>query len=194
MSYSLCLGSEHHIIRRKAPPRPAYLCVRVRLHAHSSTGWGTPDFSNDCFADVKECIIDSREEKTARLTGGRQTATRPLVTIAPLAAEQAESLAPLFKALAHPIRLQLVSLVASNPAGEACVCSISSGFGVSLPTISHHLRMLREAGVLDCQRRGTWVYYRACPDVLAELAKIIGVPADYEGQRDRWREFAPKCC
>jgi|SRR5882757_7174037 len=114
---------------------------------------------------------------------------------APLAVEQAELLAPIFKALAHPIRLRLVSLVASHPEGEACVCSISSGFKVSGPTISHHLRMLREAGVLDCQRRGTWVYYRTRPNVLAELAKIIGTPVTRENnsQYSTARSASARC-
>ncbi|MEV6907072.1 metalloregulator ArsR/SmtB family transcription factor [Amycolatopsis sp. NPDC051071] len=109
-----------------------------------------------------------------QVAGAPQPPRRPDAT--PLPTEQAELLVPVLKALAHPIRLRLVSLVASHPDGEACVCTISSGFNVSGPTISHHLRMLREAGVLDCQRRGTWVYYRTRPQVLADLAKIIGTP------------------
>lgn len=125
-------------------------------------------------------MIHSPKEIVIQESNGLQNGVRPPIGLAPLATEQAESLAPIFKALAHPIRLRLVSLVASHPEGEACVCSISAGFDVSQPTISHHLRLLREAGILDCQRRGTWVYYRTCSNVLSELAKIIGTPAGHE--------------
>jgi ArsR family transcriptional regulator len=116
-------------------------------------------------------------------------------SVAPLPTEQADLLVPVLKALAHPIRLRLVSLVASHPEGEACVCTISSGFNVSGPTISHHLRMLREAGVLDCQRRGTWVYYRTRPHVLTELAKFIGTPMICDdGSQCSLDLPAEKCC
>ena len=94
-----------------------------------------------------------------------------------LTSERAERLSEVLKALAHPIRLQLVSLVANSPDGEACVCTISAGFAVSGPTISHHLRKLREAGVLVCERRGTWIYYRAVPGVLEPLISALTASA-----------------
>ncbi len=81
----------------------------------------------------------------------------------------------MFKALGDPVRLRLLSLIASHPGGEACVCEISGTFDVSQPTISHHLKLLRSAGLLDCERRGTWVYYRVVPDALQRLSSVLRV-------------------
>jgi ArsR family transcriptional regulator, arsenate/arsenite/antimonite-responsive transcriptional repressor len=92
----------------------------------------------------------------------------------PLAADRAEQLAPLLKALADPVRLRLVSLVASYDGGEACVCDLNLAFELSQPTISHHLKVLHDAGLLDRSKRGVWVYYRVRADVLADLAALIG--------------------
>jgi len=96
----------------------------------------------------------------------------------PLAEERipagaAELLAPAFKALGDPVRLQLMSMIASAPDGEACVCDLTPAFDLSGPTISHHLRTLREAGLVDAERRGTWVYYRARPGLLRRLAALL---------------------
>ena len=76
----------------------------------------------------------------------------------------AHALAPAFKALGDPIRLQLMSMIASAPGGEICVCDLTPAFDISGPTISHHLKTLREAGLVDAERRASWVYYRARPD------------------------------
>jgi ArsR family transcriptional regulator, arsenate/arsenite/antimonite-responsive transcriptional repressor len=94
----------------------------------------------------------------------------------PLTMEQAEQVAPLLKALADPVRLRLMSLVASQPDGEACVCDLNDAFDLSQPTISHHLKVLHEAGLLDRDKRGVWVYYRARPQALASLGALIGCP------------------
>lgn len=83
----------------------------------------------------------------------------------------AARLAPMFKALGDPIRLRLAAMIASAP--EVCVCDLTPAFQVSGPTISHHLKVLREAGLVDSQRRGTWVYYRIRPQVLAELSALL---------------------
>ncbi len=83
----------------------------------------------------------------------------------------------MFKALGDPVRLRLVSMVASHEGGEACVCDLTPAFDVSPPTISHHLRVLREAGLLECERRGTWVFYQVVPAALARLAAVL-TPAD----------------
>lgn len=96
---------------------------------------------------------------------------------APLEPEQAARLAGVFKALADPVRLRLLSLITSHSGGEACVCDLTGEFDVSQPTISHHLKVLREAGLLTSQRRGTWVYYRVQPEALAELGQLLDVPA-----------------
>ena len=81
-----------------------------------------------------------------------------------LSADQAEQVAPLLKALADPVRLRLMSLVASDAGGEACVCELNDAFDLSQPTISHHLKVLHDAGLLDRDKRGVWVYYRARTD------------------------------
>ena len=94
-----------------------------------------------------------------------------------LSAEQAEQVAPLLKALADPVRLRLMSLVASHPGGEACVCDLSGAFDLAQPTISHHLKVLHESGLLDREKRGVWVYYRARTQALASLGALIGYPA-----------------
>jgi ArsR family transcriptional regulator len=96
----------------------------------------------------------------------------PPLTERPLSAAEAERTAVMFKALGDPVRLRLFSLVASHEGGEACVCDISD-VGVSQPTVSHHLKKLREAGLLTSERRGTWVYYRVSPDVLAAMAGAL---------------------
>ena len=81
--------------------------------------------------------------------------------------------ARMFKALGDPVRLRLLSLVASHEGGEACVCDISMQFDLSQPTISHHLKVLRETGLLDCERRGTWVYYWVIPEALQQLSDVL---------------------
>jgi len=95
----------------------------------------------------------------------------------PLSSQQAEQVAPLLKALADPVRLRLVSLVASHADGEACVCDLTDAFELSQPTISHHLKVLHEVGLLDRSKRGVWVYYKVRSDVLAEVAALIGNPS-----------------
>lgn len=90
-----------------------------------------------------------------------------------LTPEQASTLAPMFKALGDPVRLRLLSMIASRAGAEVCVCDLTVGFDLSGPTISHHLRVLREAGLVDCRRQGTWVYYWLRPGVLDELATIL---------------------
>lgn len=91
----------------------------------------------------------------------------------PLTPADAHDLAAVFKALADPVRLQLFSLIASHAGGEACVCDISPAVDVSQPTVSHHLKVLRDAGLLVSERRGTWVYYRVVPTALRALAESL---------------------
>lgn len=91
----------------------------------------------------------------------------------PLTAAHADTLAPMFKALGDPVRLRLLSLIASHAGGEVCVCDLTPRFDQTGPTISHHLRVLREAGLIDCERRGTWVYYWLRPGVLDRLAAVL---------------------
>lgn len=89
--------------------------------------------------------------------------------------EAADRLAPAFRALGDPVRLRLMSMIASAPGGEICVCDLTPAFDLSGPTISYHLRALREAGLVDAERRGTWVYYRPRPAMLRQLARLLAV-------------------
>jgi ArsR family transcriptional regulator, arsenate/arsenite/antimonite-responsive transcriptional repressor len=91
---------------------------------------------------------------------------------------QAERLAKAAKALGDPIRLQLVDVLRKN-AGKVCVCELTPLFEVSQPTVSHHLKVLREAGLVDSERRGLWAYYYVPTDALAELGAWVGAPAPH---------------
>jgi ArsR family transcriptional regulator len=96
------------------------------------------------------------------------------VTREPMSAEAADRIAPLVKAIADPARLRLLSLVASHADGEACVCDLNDAFDLSQPTISHHLKVLHESGLLDREKRGVWVYYRVNAAALGDLAALLG--------------------
>jgi ArsR family transcriptional regulator len=91
----------------------------------------------------------------------------------PLSPGGADELAPLFKAIADPMRLRLLSLIACHDGGESCVCDLTAAFDVTAPTISYHLRILREAGLISAERRGTWVYYRVNPQVMARMSAVL---------------------
>jgi ArsR family transcriptional regulator len=102
----------------------------------------------------------------------------PLACCTPLAREpmtedQAQQVAPLLKALADPVRLRLMSMVLSHAGGEACVCDLTPAFDLSQPTISHHLKVLHEAGLLDREKRGVWVYYQARPEAMTALMSLF---------------------
>ena len=111
-----------------------------------------------------------------QLTDASGCAIAPLAR-QPLSAESAAELAVKLKALSDPVRLRLLSVVASHAGGEACVCELSSGIDVTQPTISHHLKILRTAGLLDSERRGSWVYYRVVPDALRQLSVLLDIDA-----------------
>src|ERR687889_2127433 len=101
----------------------------------------------------------------------------PLATGAAMSAAQAEQVAPLLKALADPVRLRLVSLIASSPTGEACVCELNDAFDLTQATISHHLKVLHSAGLLDRDKRGVWVYYAVKPEALSAVANLFDTAA-----------------
>jgi ArsR family transcriptional regulator len=116
----------------------------------------------------------SNQESVLNVVGGDAACCAPLAE-APLVAEQAEPMAKMFKALADPVRLRLLSLIASA-AGEVCVCDLTTAFDLTQPTISHHLKVLREAGLVGSERRGTWVYYWARPENLKQLSALLDSP------------------
>ncbi|SCL13510.1 transcriptional regulator, ArsR family [Micromonospora rhizosphaerae] len=97
------------------------------------------------------------------------------IAVRPMDVDQAAVVAPMFKALGDPIRLRLMSMIASVP--EICVCDLTPAFDLSGPTISHHLKVLREAGLVDSERRGTWVWYRAKPEAFRQLGALLEISA-----------------
>ena len=92
---------------------------------------------------------------------------------APLSEREAETLASMLRVLADPTRLRLVSVIAAQPEGEACVCNLTGPVGLSQPTVSHHLKVLNEAGLLDRQQRGRWVYYSLRAGALDRVASVL---------------------
>ncbi|WP_262107173.1 helix-turn-helix transcriptional regulator [Arthrobacter sp. Marseille-P9274] len=95
------------------------------------------------------------------------------MTREPMSGPQAERVSALLKALADPVRLQLLARVASHEGGEACVCDLAEAFELSQPTISHHLKVLHRSGLLARSKRGVWVYYKVESEVLDSLGKLI---------------------
>jgi len=93
--------------------------------------------------------------------------------------EEATELATMLKALAHPVRLQIVGLL-QRQAGQVCVCDIEANFDLSQPTISHHLKVLRQAGIVAGEQRGVWIYYHTRPEAMAVLRNLIGALATSE--------------
>jgi ArsR family transcriptional regulator len=91
----------------------------------------------------------------------------------PLTADQAADLARLLKALADPTRLRLVSMVAAHEGGEACVCDLTEPLGLTQPTISHHLKILVDAGIFSRDKRGVWAYYSLVPSALDALSAVL---------------------
>ncbi len=100
----------------------------------------------------------------------------PQVLAAPLDEDEADRLAAALKVLADPTRLRLLSLIGADPAGEACVCNLTEPVGLSQPTVSHHLKVLAEAGLLGREQRGRWVYYWVLPEPLELLRGALAGP------------------
>jgi ArsR family transcriptional regulator, arsenate/arsenite/antimonite-responsive transcriptional repressor len=117
-------------------------------------------------------------ERGAALLPGTQDCSVPLVR-EPIGEDAAATLARMFKALADPVRLRLLSLIGAHAGGEACVCDLNEAFNLTQPTISHHLKVLRDARIIDSQRRGTWVYYRVIPGALEHLSALLAPPAEH---------------
>jgi ArsR family transcriptional regulator, arsenate/arsenite/antimonite-responsive transcriptional repressor len=94
----------------------------------------------------------------------------------------AEQLAGTFKAIADPARLRLLSFIAAQPSGEACVCYLMEPLEISQPTVSHHLKVLYDAGLLERERRGTWVYYRIVSERFATLRDALALSPEAKPQ------------
>ena len=91
----------------------------------------------------------------------------------PIPRGEAERRATLLKAVADPARLQLLSIVKGSPGGEACVCDMADAVGLTQPTVSHHLKVLTEAGLLTRERRGTWAWFALVPERIAQVAAFL---------------------
>ncbi|MER5878127.1 ArsR/SmtB family transcription factor [Streptomyces sp. NPDC060235] len=113
----------------------------------------------------QELVVIGQDDPSAACCPGLATA--------PLDEDQAAGMARTFKALGDPVRLRLLSMIASRAGGEVCVCDLTPAFDLSQPTISHHLKLLRQAGLIDCERRGTWVYYWVLPAALDRLSAFL---------------------
>lgn len=128
------------------------------------------DACQDRCMSKQSVVVRSRAEASLK---DADAACCPPIAVQALTGEQAALIAPMFKALGDPVRLRLMSLIASRV--EACVCDLTDAFDLSGPTISHHLKVLRESGLVECERRGTWVYYWARPAALAQLADLLRI-------------------
>jgi ArsR family transcriptional regulator len=95
------------------------------------------------------------------------------VTEGVLDIETAERLAKIFKALGDPTRLRLVSLIAAHEGGEACICDLTLPVGLSQPTVSHHMKLLADAGLITRDQRGKWAYYRVVDSALSDIAHAL---------------------
>jgi len=125
-------------------------------------------------------IASSRELAEDACPIGAVACCAPLQT-APLAADDAIGLASVLKAIADPARLRVISLLAANEGGEACVCDLTVPLGLSQPTVSHHLKTLVDAGLVQREKRGVWAYFSLVPgalDGVAYLLSTAGVPTD----------------
>ena len=91
----------------------------------------------------------------------------------PMDRDTADALAQLLKAVANPARLQLLALIRDSEEGELCACDLTEPLGLSQPTVSHHLKLLTDAGLITRDQRGTWAWFSLVPERLAELAAVF---------------------
>jgi ArsR family transcriptional regulator len=91
----------------------------------------------------------------------------------PMDRSSAEALAQLLKAVADPARLQLLALLRASESGESCACDLSEPLGLTQPTVSHHLKVLTDAGLITREKRGTWAWFAVVPERLAEIASVF---------------------
>lgn len=109
----------------------------------------------------------------------------PQVLAAPLTGDEAERLGAALRVLADPTRLRLLSLIGAHPNGEACVCDLTAPIGLSQPTVSHHLKVLTEAGLVGREQRGRWVFYWVLPEPIELLRGALAGPIGATTARGR---------
>src|SRR5581483_5435027 len=154
--------------------------MAVNMFAATQTAGGTP---HCCFGGgMSSCQPGSRMRANSVSTcfnsvnmneSLRVIPCCPPISQAELSSDEAEQLATTLKAVADPARIRLLSLIQAQPQGEACVCHLTEPLGLGQPTVSHHLRVLEDAGFLTHERRGRWVYYRAVPERLAAVREAF---------------------
>jgi ArsR family transcriptional regulator len=127
--------------------------------------------------DIDFCIDDCQYASVSKPVRKLPTSCCGPVLQGRLKPAAAERLATAFKAIADPARLRLLSFIAAQPSGDACVCFLTKPLGLTQPTVSHHLKVLYDAGLVDKERRGNWIYYRIVPDQLAALRDVLTAPA-----------------
>lgn len=119
-----------------------------------------------------EVATKARRRQTLPLVSGPECCPSGLSE--PMNRESAEGLARLLKAIADPARLQLLALIRASDAGEVCACDFTEPLGLSQPTVSHHLKILTEAGLISREQRGTWAWFSLVPERIAEVAAVFG--------------------
>jgi ArsR family transcriptional regulator len=122
---------------------------------------------------VESCAdIDACQYPGVKTIATLATSCPPLLA-GPLPVGDAERLARALKVIADPARLRLLSLIQAQPDGEACVCHLTEPLGLSQPTVSHHLKVLLDAGLVEREQRGSWAYFRVAPDQLRALRELL---------------------
>lgn len=122
---------------------------------------------------LPECIDVCQYDENMSTTIASVAACCAPLSEAPLAADDAEQVAAALRVIADPARLRLISLIQAQPDGEACVCHLQQPLGLSQPTVSHHLKILVDAGVLEREQRGRWAFFRVVPDQLQALRNLL---------------------
>jgi ArsR family transcriptional regulator len=134
------------------------------------------------WVDIDSCIDSCQYGGMKKSVATLSTCCAPVLQ-GRLSHGAAEQIAGAFKALADPARLRLLSFIAAQPSGEACVCYLMKPLDISQPTVSHHLKVLYDAGLLERERRGTWVYYRIVPERLTALREALALPNEWPREK-----------
>jgi ArsR family transcriptional regulator, arsenate/arsenite/antimonite-responsive transcriptional repressor len=163
-------------------PHLEFMAARASSSRGDSSPADSPDRRSDpsstSFPSMPVDILTEASKPvnmtTVKLIQQIDEACCPPFLAEPLAEGDAERLAGALRVVADPARLRLLGLIASRPETEACVCELTGPLGLSQPTVSHHLKVLHEAGVLDREKRGRWVFYRLNPEPLGLLRRALG--------------------